>query len=98
MKDIQKFVYGKGKGEFEDKSRFGSIYHTRGVVAGIVTTEAIRTAQARYGKGKPITGEQMRWGIENLNIDDKRLEGARRRRPDAAAQGLVPGPRRLAAW
>jgi len=45
MKDIQKYVYGKGKGEFDDKSRFGSIYHTRGVVAGIVTAEAIRTAQ-----------------------------------------------------
>ena len=74
MKDIQKFVYAKGKGEFEDKSRFGSIYHTRGVVAGILTTEAIRVAQARYGKGKPITGEQMRWGLENLTIDDKRLK------------------------
>ncbi|MBZ0228276.1 MAG: ABC transporter permease, partial [Bauldia sp.] len=23
----------------------------------------------KYGKGKSITGEQMRWGIENLNID-----------------------------
>jgi branched-chain amino acid transport system substrate-binding protein len=74
MKEIQKHVYGKGKGEFEDKSRFGSIYHTRGVVAGIVTTEAIRTAQERFGKGKPITGEQMRWGIENLNITAARLK------------------------
>jgi branched-chain amino acid transport system substrate-binding protein len=74
MKEIQKYVYGKGKGEFEDKSRFGSVYHTRGVVAGIVTTEAIRTAQERYGKGKPITGDQMRWGIENLNITPARLK------------------------
>ena len=74
MKDIKKFVYDKGKGEFEDKARFGSIYHTRGVVAGIVTTEAIRVAQAKFGKGKPITGEQMRWGIEHINIDDKRLK------------------------
>src|SRR5678815_1109326 len=74
MKDIQKFVYAKGKGEFEDKSRFGSIYHTRGVVAGIVTAEAIRTAQAHFGKGKSITGEQMRWGIEHLNIDAARLK------------------------
>ena len=43
-------------------------------MAGIITTEAIRKAQDRYGKGKPITGEQMRWGIENLNIDEKRLK------------------------
>jgi branched-chain amino acid transport system substrate-binding protein len=74
MQDILKNVYGKGKGEMDDKSRIGSIYHTRGVVAGIVTTEAIRAAQGRYGKGKSITGEQMRWGLENLNIDDKRLK------------------------
>ncbi|MCX7153403.1 MAG: ABC transporter permease, partial [Proteobacteria bacterium] len=45
----------------------------RGVVSGILTAEAIRTAQAKYGK-KPLTGEQVRWGIENLNIDDKRLK------------------------
>src|SRR2546423_12734386 len=74
MKDIKKFVYDKGKGEFEDKARFGSIYHTRGVVAGIVTVEAIRLAQEKFGKGKPITGEQMRWGIEHLNIDNGRLK------------------------
>jgi branched-chain amino acid transport system substrate-binding protein len=83
MRDIQKYVYAKGKGEFDDKSRFGSIYHTRGVVAGIVTTEAIRTAQAKFGKGKPITGEQMQWGIENLKIDDKRLK-------ELGAVGLMP--------
>jgi branched-chain amino acid transport system substrate-binding protein len=72
MQDILKYVYAKGKGEFGDKSRIGSIYHTRGVVGGIVTAEAIRVAQQRFGK-KPLTGEQVRWGIENLNIDEKRL-------------------------
>src|SRR5437016_2680405 len=74
MQDILKNVYKKGKGEMEDSSRIGSIYHTRGVVAGIITAEAIRTAQAQFGKGKPMTGEQVRWGIEHLNIDDKRLK------------------------
>src|SRR5439155_1462980 len=74
MQDILKNVYKKGKGEMEDSSRIGSIYHTRGVVAGIITAEAIRTAQAQFGKGKPMTGEQVRWGIEHLNVDDKRLK------------------------
>ena len=74
MQAIQKHVYAKGKGEMDDKSRIGSIYHTRGVVHGIVTVEAIRMAQEHFGKGKPITGEQMRWGIEHLNIDEKRLK------------------------
>jgi branched-chain amino acid transport system substrate-binding protein len=73
MQDVLKHVYGKGKGELEDKSRVGSIYHTRGIVAGILTAEAIRTAQGKYGK-KPLTGEQVRWGIENLRIDEARLK------------------------
>src|SRR5213593_290197 len=74
MQDVLKHVYKKGKGEMEDPSRIGSIYHTRGIVAGILTTEGIRKAQERFGKGKPMTGEQVRWGLENLNIDDKRLK------------------------
>ena len=73
MQDVLKHVYARGKGEMEDKSRIGSVYHTRGVVAGIVTAEAIRTAQEKFG-AKPLTGEQVRWGIENLRIDDNRLK------------------------
>ena len=56
--------------------------YTRGIVAGIVTTEGIRKAQERFGKGKPMTGEQIRWGLENLNIDDKRMK-------DIGATGLM---------
>jgi branched-chain amino acid transport system substrate-binding protein len=74
VQDILKFVYGKGKGNMEDKSRVGSVYYNRGVVHGIITVEAIRKAQEKFGKGKPITGEQMRWGIENLTIDEARLK------------------------
>jgi len=74
MQDVLKHVYKKGKGDLEDNARIGSIYHTRGIVAGILTAEGIRKAQERYGKGKPMTGEQVRWGIENLNIDEKRLK------------------------
>src|SRR3546814_3221963 len=36
--------------------------------------EAIRTAQEKYGKGKHMTREQVRWGFENLNITKERLE------------------------
>jgi branched-chain amino acid transport system substrate-binding protein len=71
--DIKKYVYAKGKGEMDDQTRIGSIYYNRGVVHGIVTVEAIRTAQAKFGK-KPLTGEQIRWGIENLNITEARLK------------------------
>ena len=56
VQEIKKYVYAKGKGEMEDKSRIGSIYYNRGVVHGIVTVEAIRKAQEKYGK-KPLTGK-----------------------------------------
>jgi branched-chain amino acid transport system substrate-binding protein len=74
IKEIQKHVYAKGQGEMEDKSRVGSIYYNRGVQWAIVTTEAVRKAQERFGKGQPMTGEQVRWALENLNIDEKRLK------------------------
>src|SRR4249920_640135 len=73
VQEIKKYVYAKGKGEMDDQTRIGSIYYNRGVVHGIVTVEAIRTAQAKYGK-KPLTGEQVRWGIENLQISEARLK------------------------
>ena len=74
VKEIQKHVYAKGQGEMEDKSRVGSIYYNRGVVFAILTAEAVRKAQTKYGKGQPMTGEQVRWGLENLVIDDARLK------------------------
>ncbi len=73
VQDIQKHVYAKGAGNMAEKDRVGSVLYNRGVVHGIITVEAIRKAQEKYGKGKPMTGEQMRWGFENLNIDNARL-------------------------
>ena len=73
VQEIKKYVYAKGKGEMEDQTRIGSIYYNRGVVHGIITVEAIRTAQEKFGK-KPLTPEQIRWGIENLNITEARLK------------------------
>jgi branched-chain amino acid transport system substrate-binding protein len=35
--------------------------------------EAIRTAMGKYGN-KPLTGEEVRWGYENLNITEQRLD------------------------
>ena len=83
IKDIQKYVVAKGKTNMEDKSRIGSVYYNRGVVHGIITVEAIRKAQEKFGKGKSITGEQMRWGIENLNIDAAMLK-------KLGAEGFMP--------
>lgn len=72
LDDIRKKVYAAGKGNLDDKSRIGSVYHMRGVTAAILWTEAIRNAQTKFGKGKVMTSEQVRWGLENLNVDDAR--------------------------
>ena len=44
------------------------------MTAAALTIEGIRSAQEKYGKGKVVTGEQMRWGLENLNIDKARIK------------------------
>lgn len=74
IQEIRKHVYADGEGEMEDRSRVGSIYYNRGVVFGIITAEAVRVAQRQFGKGKPVTGEQVQWALEHLDIDAPRLE------------------------
>jgi branched-chain amino acid transport system substrate-binding protein len=71
--DILKHVYDKGKGAYSDRTKIGEVLYNRMVVNAMLNTEAIRTAMTKYGS-KPLTGEQVRWGFENLNLTDKRLE------------------------
>ena len=47
--------------------------HTRGMVISMLQVEAIRAAQEKFGKGKVMTSEQVRWGYENLNLTQERL-------------------------
>jgi branched-chain amino acid transport system substrate-binding protein len=72
LDEVRKKVYGAGKGNLSDKDRVGSVYHMRGITAAMLWVEGIRNAQNKYGKGKVMTGEQVRWGLENLNVDEKR--------------------------
>jgi branched-chain amino acid transport system substrate-binding protein len=80
IQNIIKYVEDAGKGNI-DRKRVGTIYYNRGVIHGIVAAEAIRTAQAKFG-ARPITGEEMRWGIENLHITAERLK-------ELGAEGLM---------
>jgi branched-chain amino acid transport system substrate-binding protein len=73
IQDIIKHLYSGGKkGNLDDPKRIGHQYYNRGVIQGILVAESMRTAQERFGK-QALTGEQMRWGIENLQLDEKRL-------------------------
>jgi len=72
IQDILKYVHEKGQGT-GPKDEVGSVLYTRGVIIQAMAIEAVRRAQERYGKGKVMTGEQTRWGLENLALDDKKL-------------------------
>ena len=71
-KDILKHIYDKGKGQAK-REEVGHVLYNRGVINSMLTIEAIRTAQAKFGK-KPMTGEQVRWGFEHLNITAARVK------------------------
>ena len=71
--DIMKFVHDKGKGS-GPKEGVGEVLYNRSIINGMVDVEAVRTAMLKFGtKGAP-NAEQVRWGMENLTITDKRLE------------------------
>lgn len=72
--EIKKYLYANSKrGNLDDLSRMGLVYYNMGLTYGVVNTEAVRVAQQKFGK-KPLTGEQVRWGLEHLNLDEKRLK------------------------
>jgi branched-chain amino acid transport system substrate-binding protein len=72
LQDILKHVYDKGKGA-GDKATVGEVLYNRGVVNMMFDTEAIRLAMTHFKTQSP-TGEQVRWGLEHLNVSDKRLD------------------------
>ena len=72
IQDILKYVYAKGGGHAA-KEKVGEVLYDRGVGNAIYDLEALRIAQTKYGK-KPLTGEQMRWGLENLNLTEARIK------------------------
>lgn len=81
LQDIDKVVVKAGKGNLQDPKRFGTVYYNLGVENGILNVEAIRVAQAKFGK-RPLTGEEVRWGFEHIKLDDARLK-------ELGAYGLV---------
>jgi branched-chain amino acid transport system substrate-binding protein len=74
VKEILEKVHAKGQGT-GPKEEVGQVLYMRGLISAMLSVEGMRAAQARFGKGKRITGEQMRWGLENINLDQKTLDG-----------------------
>jgi len=72
LQDIKKLVIDAGK-SISGKKTFGDNYYNRGVMNAVLVSEAIRTAQKLTGK-KVINGEDMRKGLENLDLSEARLK------------------------
>lgn len=70
LQDIKKYVVDKGKSQV-DKDKFAENYYNRGVYNAVLTAEAIRNAQKITGK-KVVVGEDVRRGLETLNISAAR--------------------------
>ena len=70
--DIQKHVVDKGKSQ-ASKDKIGSVLYNRGVYNSMLIAEGIRTAQKITGK-KVVNGEDVRRGLESLNVDAARLK------------------------
>jgi branched-chain amino acid transport system substrate-binding protein len=67
LREIVKHVHASQAPE-----HVGGAHYNRGVIEGILVAEAIRTAHRKFG-ARPLGGEQLRWGLENLALDEPRL-------------------------
>jgi branched-chain amino acid transport system substrate-binding protein len=73
IKDLLSMVHDKGQGT-GPRDEVGQVLYVRGMSAAMMAVEGVRQAQERYGKGKVMTGEQVRWGLENLNLTQPKLD------------------------
>ncbi len=72
LQALKKNIAGKN-GSITPDAMVGETLYNRGVFNAVVVVEAIRAAQAKYGN-KAINAEEMRWGLENLDIGEARLK------------------------
>ncbi len=73
VKDVLAQLHAKGQGT-GPKEEVGQVLYMRGLISAMLGVEGVRKAQERFGKGKVMTGEQVRWGLENLNLEQKTLD------------------------
>jgi branched-chain amino acid transport system substrate-binding protein len=73
VKEVLDKLHGKGQGT-GPKEEVGSVLYMRGLTQAMLGVEGVRRAQERYGKGKVMTGDQTRWGLENLALDQPKLD------------------------
>jgi branched-chain amino acid transport system substrate-binding protein len=73
VQEILAQIHAKGQGT-GPKEEVGQVLYMRGMLSAMLGVEGVKRAQERYGKGKVMTGDQVRWGLENLALDQKKLD------------------------
>lgn len=72
VQDVIKYVVDKGNSQVKSKDDVGNVLYNRGLFNAVVLAEAVMVAQAETGK-KVINGEDMRYGLENIDLSEARL-------------------------
>jgi branched-chain amino acid transport system substrate-binding protein len=67
---LERYVYANASAKAGD---IGEMLYNRGLIGAMLGVEGIRKAQEKFGK-KPLTGEQVRWGLEHLDLDTARIK------------------------
>ena len=80
IQEVLTYVYARGKGPGPE-SDVGTVFWMRGLMHGVLTAEAIRTAMRHFGN-QPLTGAQVQWGLDHLNITAAYIK-------EIGAEGLI---------
>jgi branched-chain amino acid transport system substrate-binding protein len=81
IQDVLTYVYARGKGPGPERD-VGSVFWIRGMMHGVLTAEALRTAMRHFGN-QPLTGAQVQWGLDHLTLTAASIK-------EMGAEGLFP--------
>jgi branched-chain amino acid transport system substrate-binding protein len=81
MKDIKQLVVEAGN-SLLPREEFDYVFYQRGVVISMFVVEGIKAAQKHFDT-KVVNAEQLRWGLENLKLDEAYLK-------EIGMAGMVP--------
>ncbi|MCA0964548.1 ABC transporter substrate-binding protein [Salipiger bermudensis] len=81
MADVKQHVIDAGKSQTNEEEMQG-VFYSRGLVISAILAEGIAVAQEHAGKAE-ISPADLRWGLENLNFTEERLE-------ELGMTGMVP--------
>jgi branched-chain amino acid transport system substrate-binding protein len=73
VKEVLAKVHAKNQGT-GPRDEVGQVLYIRGAMSAMLAVEGVRAAQDKFGKGKVMTGTQVRWGLENLNLTQAKLD------------------------